>query len=1006
MEGRVTDPIGLPVEGAVVWLAPKSPKSSYHPHFLARTDKAGRYRVEKIWSHEKGEDQGRYKIGIWHPRLVAIVRELDFAPAEAKTGVHLKAIPATEIVGKLTDPATGKPVVGGSVVIASELSGERTYWSDENGAFSAPVATGPVAIASEQPPPGTYLVEDYLNGYQITSRITTTAFGGHFPVTVTTKGKLRPLGNFALSITLPDGTPAPRASFYTLFPGQRFNFPDGWTGSSLRKTYTDERGEYQTNTFPSGLPFWTYAESQDGKAGGYLPPTEPKDGRPLHLQLQPLASTTVQLIDGDGKALQKTEVSVRPVFQDDEIFFATQKITTDNNGNLKLSKVVPDVTYSLSINNNKTNQRFLLPSNRKPDASPAVLNMSGRYLVRLLSATGEPLKIVRIQRIEFSTERSGQPIRWGNSNLPIPERRSDSEVYIEQKQFWRAKQGNLIEFRIETDGGLVVTATAIFPGYQSELIEAKAIKPIGQPKAQPDPTLPGVGPDELIGRIVDAQGQPISHATVTPLSITWLSYKPLISNQEGIFRTSKPQGQTYRSLEIAKEGFATVWLTDLPFGRGFKVTLQSTTRLRGRLVKADGTPAGIAAIKLETDVDSTHQDVYSHKISNLVIKFRSQPDGEYDFPVEPGLYRYQITTDSGDFLRGEINLKENEIRSLPEKLQPGISVTLTVVDVESGKPVPGIPIRVDERVGPNEIGIKEDSERVTDEHGIVRWDNLMSGPASFTAIRISHGHGTPNSPYARLPYTRWWSDTMTNTWSRIHYQHKLPQKDEGNQSLEFDLHDGFQATIQVERGVEVSGTVVDPEGQPVEGLTVSVVPQEGRRHGLLKGNDMRTDDKGVFHSYIRAGNGVVYVLCAYPAQHSGQPALLYTNVISEPFQSKPGDKLKFRLQMQLGAWVTGRLVDQEGKPVPNERVGASAQDFMDSPYAQKRAVTDAQGRFRLGPLRPTNYEIHSQSEWSNSTQRGEIPVSIQVEGDKEIDIGDLVFSKEDRQLKSPVARHP
>jgi protocatechuate 3,4-dioxygenase beta subunit len=303
-----------------------------------------------------------------------------------------------------------------------------------------------------------------------------------------------------------------------------------------------------------------------------------------------------------------------------------------------------------------------------------------------------------------------------------------------------------------------------------------------------------------------------------------------------------------------------------------------------------------------------------------------------------------------------------------------------------------VPILIYEHTAPYSLAPKEGSERITDANGIVRWDNLLPGRTEFTASRMTYSGGPQNE---QIPYSRWWSNTMANTWSRVNYKQNLPKKGDGDQNILFDIQGDFKATIQMERGVEVSGTVVDEQGKPIEKLEIGTVPKEGHRESLTGDSRylMTTDSTGSFHGYIPAGNGVVYNLCAYPIAYYNQPQAPYANAVSEPFQSKPGDKFQFHLQTKKGAWVTGRVVNAKGEPVPGLEVQSTASDFMDSPYADKTCNTDAKGSFRLGPLRPGHYEIRPDTEQGVNINTRITPTYIAVENGKDISIGDLLYSQ-------------
>ena len=142
LEGQVTDPLGQPVAGAIVSLYPKF---RFHQFFLARTDANGHYRIEKVWSdreaHPDNRDWGKYEVAVRYPRLTAATREVAFTLGQTVSGFDLAVVPGTEIVGRLLDPATQAPVVGGRVYVDSP-SGRQERDTDAKGEIPLPGHAG------------------------------------------------------------------------------------------------------------------------------------------------------------------------------------------------------------------------------------------------------------------------------------------------------------------------------------------------------------------------------------------------------------------------------------------------------------------------------------------------------------------------------------------------------------------------------------------------------------------------------------------------------------------------------------------------------------------------------------------------------------------------------------------------------------------------------------------------------------------------------------------------
>ena len=79
--------------------------------------------------------------------------------------------------------------------------------------------------------------------------------------------------------------------------------------------------------------------------------------------------------------------------------------------------------------------------------------------------------------------------------------------------------------------------------------------------------------------------------------------------------------------------------------------------------------------------------------------------------------------------------------------------------------------------------------------------------------------------------------------------------------------------------------------------------------------------------------------------------------LSEPFESKPSDTFTFELSMLGGGGLTGRVVNEAGEPVPRLKLVAIPTDHAGGIYEEPQAITDADGRFTMNPIRATEYGV-------------------------------------------------
>ena len=86
----------------------------------------------------------------------------------------------------------------------------------------------------------------------------------------------------------------------------------------------------------------------------------------------------------------------------------------------------------------------------------------------------------------------------------------------------------------------------------------------------------------------------------------WRHEPTFTTDADGIFRAHPTKDQWFVYETVFKGGFAPVFLTDIPRGKGFVVTLQNTTRLVGNI--GGGRPAKVSLL-LEKDKDTARAEM-------------------------------------------------------------------------------------------------------------------------------------------------------------------------------------------------------------------------------------------------------------------------------------------------------------------------------------------------------------------------------------------------------------
>jgi beta-lactamase regulating signal transducer with metallopeptidase domain/5-hydroxyisourate hydrolase-like protein (transthyretin family) len=960
LEGRVIDPLGLPVEGVTVWLYPKF---GWHQFFMAKTGKDGRYHIDKIWSNGNAKDWGKYQVGIRDTRFTAATRDVAFTSGQTITGFDFSAIRGTEIVGKLLDPGTQQPVAGAEVYVDS-TSGRQTRVTDLGGQFSCRVVDGTVRVFFGLPPGGTYVVDGRSSG-GYNSTIQTRAFGAELPVTLYAPSGLGKLGTVRGTVTDSDGKPVSygqiSAAMVKSDSFQRI-MTSGWVGNTWRGVSTNKDGTF-TMTLPIGFTFTLTAQNSAGDQSGQSSATfssSPLD-LPSPIILQPTQSADIVLTDLSGTPRPNYSVEVTPRVKGVEMWLEQKTYKTDQQGRLHLDHIDPALTYQIAQEGSRGDAWCIFdPAAQKSPAIPQTLLITDRYILRVLDGKGQAIPVKNLKEFFVWILDHGQRVQWTDSP-PKTLEKLGADVTLDRRTIVLGRPGDKIDMLLETETGDLVRASGILPNDGSGILLAKVTE-IAEPDYTDDPSIGSVQPDEVAGRVVGPDSKPVAGATVTFNGVFWNGIQvakgqpkggwpqpTFTTDADGIFRVSQTKDKWFYYETVFKDGFAPIFLTDIPKGKGFVVKLQNTTRFAGTI---GGENPGKVSLLLEKDKDTNRTEM-GNRVRNIQYRTETDQNGAYNFPMEAGTYRFKAVSVDGRFAIGEVSAVANQTIAIPAILHPGYPVTFRLTDCQTGKPVPGIEIGIMEQRPDSVYQQKDGSSRTSDEKGEVHWDNLMPGKTQFASQRMSHPFPGQEQP----SYTRWWWAASPPGWGHIDYTQQPPTRGQGVQDIFMDVKNNMEPiSILLEKGVKITGSVVGPDGGPQKDALIGVVPNDGVSETLTGDSrfTLTTDDRGKFSGYIPAGNGIAYDLCAY---YRPETPPSFANAVSEPFASKPGDELTFHLKMPKGGWITGKLLGSDGKPVDGLRVTATNADRMDLAYAKRIAQPDKDGSFQLGPLRPGHYTV-------------------------------------------------
>jgi beta-lactamase regulating signal transducer with metallopeptidase domain len=200
----------------------------------------------------------------------------------------------------------------------------------------------------------------------------------------------------------------------------------------------------------------------------------------------------------------------------------------------------------------------------------------------------------------------------------------------------------------------------------------------------------------------------------------------------------------------------------------------------------------------------------------------------------------------------------------------------------------------------------------------------------------------------------------------------------------------FFKSLGIWPAVKLTGTVVTPDGNPAAGVDVfgysKFAPEESRPRGFFM--EGKTNDDGTFElNAVRGGKSVVWLspkdYC--PSTHVFDPRMaelgksgldylqldvLAPDALAEAIKTRDLG----RFVLEEGIKIQGRVVDVDGKPVEGVWVNASLREGSAkkeigmnlADHIDRSALTDAEGRYRMGPLPPSTYRVNP---WDEPRQR-------------------------------------
>jgi hypothetical protein len=285
-------------------------------------------------------------------------------------------------------------------------------------------------------------------------------------------------------------------------------------------------------------------------------------------------------------------------------------------------------------------------------------------------------------------------------------------------------------------------------------------------------------------------------------------------------------------------------------------------------------------------------------------------------------------------------IAHGQAKTFDIRLQPGVTFRAVAVDVETGQPVAGVRLWNWQH---------KDVEGRSDAKGQVAITEMLPGTFDFEIEAAG--------------YARFWSAEANDEYSRApHFSRKDFQ---GNlDGVGFDLKpDMAPVKIVMEKGVRISGRVVDPDGKSVAGATVA--PALTGTGNSLTGDtrfSVETKHDGTFEMLLPASGKAKYNLVAHDGKYGEWRH--WANGVLPPIQTTPGQQIKeVTLSLTKPATVRGKVVDAQGKPVAYREVRAHAAEKLENRYYDPTTTTKPDGTFELRFIRPGEHFIQAAPFW-------------------------------------------
>ncbi|RYZ44218.1 MAG: hypothetical protein EOO71_00015 [Myxococcaceae bacterium] len=397
--------------------------------------------------------------------------------------------------------------------------------------------------------------------------------------------------------------------------------------------------------------------------------------------------------------------------------------------------------------------------------------------------------------------------------------------------------------------------------------------------------------------------------------------------------------------------------------------LSPATLLEGQVLDAQGQPVKEAAVSLRPrpeDELPVRPRILMHRSHHMRIRTfdaTSDDTGHFVIKVDQAMAGI-LAVEAEGFLRKELQAQAPS-SGVQVTLDSGATVRGTVTN-SSGLPVNGVDVTL------TKGGINEDDP---EDHGRVDFAGSTEEAGTFTIKGVEPGN-----------YAVWVQTTEGG------YQRRMPQRVElrGSETVELALH--------LDLDGRMAGVVVDGQGQPLAGVTVTALAREeegsrGRTYSPLE-NKTGPDGRFVLEPMARDWDYEVkaakpgYAMPRPPAKPEPEPEedegdegiadLLgelkmgrWKGHDEDPKVIARAGNLAVRVVLTAQSHITGRLVKPNGAPITRF-------DLNEEP------VRDPRGAFTVFVDKPGLHHLTFQAPGHAFTQR-----DVRVPAGRDVDLGEV-----------------